>query len=70
MCRNASLTPKADPIYQAGCVLHEAFHSAFADFTGDSYSGWGGHSGSTPGYPSANPLKNADSYTSVVIDLK
>jgi hypothetical protein len=70
MCRNASLTPGADLIYQAGCVLHEAFHSAFADFTGDSYSGWGGHSGSTPGYPSANPLKNADSYTSVVIDLK
>ena len=70
MCRNTTFAPGADPIYQAGCVLHEAFHSAFSDFTGDSYSGWGGHSGSTSGYPGSSPLKNADSYTSLVIDLK
>ncbi len=70
ICRNKTLTPTSDPIYQAGCVLHEAFHSAFSDFSGDSYSGWGGHSGSTPGYPGSNSLKNADSYASLVIDLR
>ncbi len=70
ICRNATLQPASDPIYQAGCTLHEAFHSAFSDFSGDSYSGWGGHSGSTPGYPGANPLTNADSYASMVIDLR
>jgi hypothetical protein len=70
ICRNATLTPTSDPIYQAGCTLHEAFHSAFSDFTGDSYSGWGGHSSSTAGYPGTSPLKNADSYASLVIDLK
>lgn len=70
ICRNATLTAGSDPIYQAGCVLHEAFHSAFSDFSGDSYSGWGGHSGSTSGYPGSNPLKNADSYASLVIDLR
>lgn len=70
ICRNATLTTGSDPIYQSGCVLHEAFHSAFSDFSGDSYSGWGGHSSSTSGYPGSNPLKNADSYASLVIDLK
>jgi hypothetical protein len=70
ICRNKTLTSTSNPDFQAGCVLHEAFHSAFSDFTGDSYSGWGGISSSTPGYPGSDPLKNADSYTSLVIDLK
>jgi Domain of unknown function (DUF4157) len=70
ICRNKTLTPTSNPDFQAGCVLHEAFHSAFSDFSGDSYSGWGGISSSTPGYPGSDPLKNADSYTSMVIDLK
>jgi hypothetical protein len=70
ICRNITLTSTSTPDFQAGCVLHESFHSAFSDFTGDSYSGWGGISSSTPGYPGSDPLKNADSYTSLVIDLK
>jgi hypothetical protein len=70
ICRNITLTPTTSADFQAGCIFHEAFHSAFTDFTGDSYSGWGGISSSTPGYPGSDPLKNADSYTSLVIDLK
>ena len=70
ICRNATLTTGSDPVYQSGCVLHEAFHSAFSSFSGDSYSGWGGHSGSTSGYPGSSPLTNADSYASLVIDLR
>lgn len=70
ICRNKSLTPTTNPDFTAGCVLHESFHSAFSDFSGDSYSGWGGISSSTAGYPGSAPLTNSDSYTSLVIDLK
>ena len=61
----------ADFIYRAGCVLHECLHASFSGFTVDEYSGWHGHSGSTPTYPGAgtDPLLNADSYTSLVMDL-
>lgn len=71
ICSNASLGAGTDHIYQTGCVLHESFHSAFAAFTVDHYSGWHGHSGSSADYPGSgkDPLVNADSYTSLVIDL-
>ncbi len=69
ICRNATLQSGSDPIYQAGCVLHEAFHSAFSDFSVDSYSGWQGHAGGTAGYPGSDAMINADSYASLVLDL-
>jgi hypothetical protein len=69
ICANMTLKPGVDPVGRAGCVLHETFHAAFADFTVDSYSGWHGHSSSTSGYPGASPEKNADSYTTLAIDL-
>lgn len=57
--------------YLIGCVLHEAFHAAYTNFTVDEYSGWHGAATGTPGYPGpgVEPLLNADSYTSFVIDL-
>ncbi|MDN5289506.1 MAG: hypothetical protein JWR38_5780 [Mucilaginibacter sp.] len=57
--------------YLIGCVLHEAFHAAFDTFTVDEYSGWHGAAQGTAGYPGpgGDPLINADSYTSFVIDL-
>lgn len=73
ICRNVTLTPGRAWQFQAGCVLHESFHAAFTGFTAvrDSYSGWHGFSGSTPGYPGVgtDPLLNADSYTTLVMDL-
>lgn len=73
ICTNTTLTPGRSSVYQAGVVLHESFHAAFTGFTAavDRYSGWHGASGSTPGYPGAgtDPLLNADSYTSLVMDL-
>jgi hypothetical protein len=55
----------------ARCVLHESFHAAFTRFTVDSYSTGHGTSEATPGYPGAgvDPLLNADSYTTLVMDL-
>jgi len=71
ICRNATFPAgrAVDPVYRAGCVLHETMHATFAAFTGDSYSGWHGHSGSSAGYPGATPLTNADSYTTTALDL-
>ena len=71
ICRNVTFTAAASEVFQAGCVLHESFHATFARFDVDSYSGWHGHSGSTAGYPGAgiDPLLNADSYTTLVMDL-
>ena len=71
ICSNPTLAVGADPVYQAGCVLHESLHAAFSNFTVDEYSGWHGHSGSSPTYPGAgvDPLLNADSYTTLVMDL-
>jgi hypothetical protein len=71
ICRNVTLDEGTSSIYQAGCVLHESFHAAFSKFTVDEYSGWHGHSGSTPTYPGAgtDPLLNADSYTTLAMDL-
>ncbi len=71
ICRNATLTPGSDWRYQAGCVLHESLHARFSRFTVDEYSGWHGASGSTPTYPGAgtDPLLNADSYTTLAMDL-
>ena len=71
ICTAPTLAAGVDPVYRAGCVLHESFHAAFSRFTIDHYSGWRGHSGSSlpfPG-PGTDPLLNADSYTSLVIDL-
>jgi hypothetical protein len=70
ICTNVTLaTP--DAVFRAGCVLHESLHAAFSRFTVDEYSGWHGHSGSTATYPGAgvDPLLNADSYTTLVMDL-
>ncbi len=73
VCANVTLTAGRDWRYQAGVVLHEAFHAAFSGFTAavDRYSGWHGVSGSTAGYPGGgtDPLLNADSYTTLVMDL-
>jgi len=73
ICRNVTLTAGRSPIYQAGVVLHESFHAAFSGFTAavDSYSGWHGASGSTAGYPGVGtgPLLNADTYTTLVMEL-
>lgn len=71
ICSNVTLAAGTDWRFQAGCVLHESFHAAFSRFTVDEYSGWHGVSGSTPTYPGAgtDPLLNADSYTTLVMDL-
>lgn len=69
ICTNATLVAGTHARYQAGCVLHESFHAAYAGFAGDSYSGWHGASASTAGYPGASPLLNADSYTTLAMDL-
>jgi Domain of unknown function (DUF4157) len=70
ICTDVTLAT-ADVVFRAGCVLHESLHAAFPRFTVDEYSGWHGHSGATAAYPGAgtDPLLNADSYTSLVIDL-
>ena len=70
VCRSSTLA-SGNLIYQAGCVLHEAFHATFSRFTVDEYSGWHGNSGSSATYPGTgtDPLLNADSYTSMIIDL-
>jgi hypothetical protein len=70
ICTNVTLaTP--DAVFRAGCVLHESLHAAFPRFTVDEYSGWHGHAGGMPTYPGGgtDPLLNADSYTTLVIDL-
>lgn len=69
ICSDKTLTAGVDAVFRAGCVLHETFHAAFADFAVDSYSGWHGHSSSTDGYPGATPEKNADSYTTLAMEL-
>jgi hypothetical protein len=71
ICTNNTLTAAPDAVYVAGCVLHEGLHATFSGFTVDEYSGWHGHSGSTGTYPGTgtDPLLNADSYTSLVMDL-
>ena len=71
ICRNVTLDAGTTAVFKAGCVLHESFHATFSRFTVDSYSGWHGASGSTAGYPGAgvDPLLNADSYTTLVMDL-
>lgn len=71
ICSNPTLAAGVDWRFQAGCVLHEALHASFSGFTVDEYSGWHGASGSTPTYPGTgtDPLLNADSYTTLVMDL-
>jgi hypothetical protein len=70
ICSNVTLATD-DAVFRAGCVLHECLHAAFPRFTVDEYSGWHGHSTATATYPGAgtDPLLNADSYTSLVMDL-
>jgi hypothetical protein len=57
--------------YLTGCVLHEAFHATYSNFAVDEYSGWHGAAQGTAGYPGpgVDPLLNADSYTTFVMDL-
>ena len=71
VCNQSTLAPGAHWIFQTGCVLHESFHARYSNFTHDFYSGWHGHSSSTPGYPGAGivPLLNADSYATIAMDL-
>lgn len=56
---------------RSGCVLHESFHAAFSRFTVDHYSGRHGTIQSDATYPGTGvePLLNADSYTTLVMDL-
>ena len=70
ICTNSTLATN-DPVIHAGCVLHEALHAAYTNFTVDEYSGWHGHSSSSPTYPGTgtDPLLNADSYTTLAMDL-
>lgn len=70
ICRSSTLA-STNWIYQAGCVLHETFHAVFSRFTVDEYSGWHGNSGSSPTYPGTgvDPLLNADSYSTFIMDL-
>jgi len=71
ICADVTLTPTTSAVFRAGCVLHESFHATFAKMGVDFYSGWHGQSSSTAGYPGAgtDPLLNADSYTTLVMDL-
>lgn len=73
ICSNNTLGAGNTWQFQAGCMLHEAFHATFSGMTAthDFYSGWHGQSGSTAGYPGAgiDPLLNADSYTTLVMEL-
>ena len=69
ICSDVVLKPGGDSVARAGCILHETFHAAFADFNIDSYSGWMGHATATPGYPGTAPERNADSYTELTMDL-
>jgi len=72
ICKNITLTAGRDWHYQAGVVLHETFHAAFSGFAVDKYSGWHGFAGGVAAdYPGGgvDPLLNADSYTTLVMDL-
>lgn len=71
ICSNVTLAAGVDAVFRAGCVLHESLHAAFSRFNVDEYSGWHGHSTSTGTYPGTgtDPLLNADSYTTLVMDL-
>jgi hypothetical protein len=68
ICTNVTLATN-NAVYRGGCALHEAMHASNASMTGDVYSGWFGNSGSTAGYPGASPLTNADSYTTLAMEL-
>jgi hypothetical protein len=67
----ATLQAGVDWRFIARCILHEAFHAAFSRFTPDSYSTGHGTSSSSAGYPGTgvDPLLNADSYATLVMDL-
>lgn len=65
------ITGQGSDSIRAGCVLHETFHAANATFDYDEYSGWHGRMHRSPTYPGKGdvPLHNADSYTTLVMDL-
>ena len=71
ICTNVTHAADTTAVFRAGCVLHESFHATFSQFTVDEYSGWHGNSGSTGNYPGTgtDPLVNADSYTTLCMDL-
>lgn len=71
ICTDNTLKAGSSAVFKAGCVLHESFHATFARMDVDSYSGWHGNAQPTPGYPGGgtDPLLNADSYTTLVMDL-
>jgi hypothetical protein len=67
----ATLASGVGAVFRSRCVLHEAFHAAFSRFTVDHYSSGHGTSAADATYPGAGvePLLNADSYTTLVMDL-
>jgi hypothetical protein len=67
----ATLAAGVGAVFRSRCVLHEAFHAAFSRFTVDHYSSGHGTSAADATYPGAGvePLLNADSYTTLVMDL-
>jgi Domain of unknown function (DUF4157) len=71
ICTNVCMAAGTAWQFVAGCVLHETFHATFSRFTVDEYSGWHGHSSNDATYPGAgtDPLLNADSYTTLCMDL-
>jgi hypothetical protein len=67
ICTNVNT--KGDANFDAGCALHEALHACDASMTADNYSGWFKHSGKSDVYPGGTPLTNADSYTTLAMEL-
>jgi hypothetical protein len=63
--------PQVTPRMRARCVLHESFHATFRRFIVDVYSSGHGDNAADPSYPGTgvDPLLNADSYTTLVMDL-
>jgi hypothetical protein len=66
-----TLAAGVSTVFIARCVLHEAFHAAFSRFVVDHYSDGHGTSTADADYPGAgvDPLLNADSYTTLAMDL-
>ncbi|MEP7252326.1 MAG: DUF4157 domain-containing protein, partial [Ginsengibacter sp.] len=69
ICRNVTLA-STNPDFQSYCPIHESYHAAFSSFDVDSYSGWNNVWKRSSDYPGSDTLHNADSYTTVIYDLK
>lgn len=71
VCTNNVFPAGPDWRVAALVVLHEAFHATYSNFTVDNYSGSYGITPTTANYPGpgTDPLLNADSYRTLVMDL-